>query len=248
MIRRFNADLHIHSLLSPCAAVEMTPRNIVYHARERGLDIIAVTDHNACDNVAAALVAARDTGITVIPGMEVETKEEAHFVVLFEKMRQLKAWEQFVVQYRPCLQNDDDKFGAQFVVDAEDNLISVKEELLLCSLAIDATQLVQKVHELGGIAIASHIDRPAYSIVSQLGFIPPDLALDGVEVSRRSPPLDTARRLKVPDYMAVLAASDAHTISDFMTGPATSFYLESPSLSEIRQALSGINGRKAVVV
>ena len=83
MIRRFTADLHIHSLLSPCAEVEMTPRNIVWHARERGINIIAITDHNACDNVAAALVAAENTGITVLPGMEVETKEEIHFIVLF---------------------------------------------------------------------------------------------------------------------------------------------------------------------
>ena len=247
MIRKFTADLHVHSLLSPCAEVEMTPRNIVWHARERGINIIAITDHNACDNVAAALVAAENTGITVLPGMEVETKEEIHFIVLFEKMRQLKAWEQFVSQKRPALVNDDKKFGAQFVVDAEDNLISVKEELLLCPLAIDAVELTSKVHELEGLVIASHIDRPSYSIVSQLGFIPGDLLLDGVEVSRRADPQVMARRLLVPHHIPVVTASDAHRISDFMSGPATSFYLDSPTFGEIRQALQGINGRMVVV-
>ncbi len=248
MIRKFAADLHVHSLLSPCAAVEMTPRNIIYHARKRGIDILAITDHNACDNVAAALVAAQDTGITVLPGMEVETREEAHFIVLFEKMRQLKAWELFVNQHRPQRKNDETKFGAQFVVDAEDNLISVKEDLLLCSLAISAMELTAKVHELEGLVIASHIDRPAYSIVSQLGFIPADLALDAVEASRRSKPCEVSRRLAVPAHIPVITSSDAHTIEDFMSGPTTWLYLETPTFGEIRQALGGLNGRKAEVL
>ena len=247
MTSLYLADLHVHSLLSPCAAVEMTPRNILWHARERGIDILAITDHNACDNVAAALVAARETGVTVLPGMEVETREEAHFIVLFEKMRQLMAWEKFVTSRRPARKNDENRFGAQFVVDSEDNLVKVKDEMLLCPLDVSAGELVEKVHGLEGLVIASHIDRPAYSIIQQLGFIPEDLHLDAVEVSRRMRPQDAAKNMLLPARMPVITSSDAHTIEDFMSGPCTRFYIEQPVLAEIRQALCGFNGRMVVV-
>lgn len=246
MTSRFTADLHVHTLLSPCAAVEMTPRNIIWHAVEKGINIIAITDHNACDNVVAAIKAAENTDVTVIPGMEVETREEAHFIVLFEKMRQLRAWEQLVEKNRPQLLNDEKKFGAQFVVDAEDNLISVKEDLLLCSLCISASELVNCIHELGGLVIASHIDRPAYSIVSQLGFIPPDLHVDAVEISRRSRQ-EKKHLLFAPQHIPVMTSSDAHTMEDFMSGPVTYFDLNRPTFEEIRQALRGVNGRAMVI-
>ncbi len=223
----------------------MTPQNIVAHAVEKGLDIIAITDHNACDNVSAALVAAQGTDLVVLPGMEVETQEEAHFVVLFAKMRQLKAFEAFIEQYRPPLKNNEEKFGAQFIVDADNELVGIKEEMLLGSLSITALELIEKVRELDGVVIAAHIDRPMYSIISQLGFLPPDMDLDGVELSRNAQ-INAMGRL-LPEHIAVIRSSDAHRIDDFMDGKTTCFYLESPTLEEIRQALRKINNRKAVV-
>jgi PHP family Zn ribbon phosphoesterase len=247
MIRPFTADLHVHSLLSPCAEVEMTPRNIVWHAAQHGIDIIAITDHNAADNVMAALEAAKGTGVTVIPGMEVETKEEIHLIVLFEKIRQLKVWQQYVDAHRSGAFNDETRFGAQFIVDAEDNLVSVKPELLLGPLTAGVKEITGSVRELGGICIASHIDRPAYSIISQLGFIPDDIELAAVEVSRRIKPAEAAARLPAISGRTVITCSDAHTIQDFLTGPNTHFHIEEPTLNEVIMALKGLNGRKAVV-
>ncbi len=140
-MRRFVADLHVHSLLSPCAAVEMTPRNIIWHAVQQGIDIVAITDHNACDNVQVAMEAAEGSGVVVLPAMEVETKEEIHLIVLFDKMRQLRDWEAIVKDHMSGRLNDADKFGGQFVVDAEDNLVRVKEEMLLTSLTLGLTRL-----------------------------------------------------------------------------------------------------------
>ncbi|HEY3426001.1 MAG TPA: PHP domain-containing protein, partial [Negativicutes bacterium] len=194
-MKKFVADLHVHSILSPCAEVEMTPRNIIWHAAEHGIDILAITDHNACDNVIAAMDAAKETNVTVIPGMEVETKEEVHLIVLFEKMRQLKAWEIFVQAHMSGRLNDEKRFGAQFVVDAEDELISVKPEMLLASLTCGVGEVSAKVAELGGICIASHVDRPTYSILAQLGFIPPDVNLTAVEISRLTDPKEAMVRL-----------------------------------------------------
>jgi len=246
-MRRFVADLHVHTLLSPCAAVEMTPRNIVWHAAQNGIDIVAITDHNAGDNVPAALAAAKGTDVTVLPGMEVETKEEVHLVVLFEKPRQLFAWEKVVAAHRSGRMNDTDKLGAQFVVDEEDNLVAVKEEMLLASLTLSLDEVCDQVNALGGLAIASHVDRPAYSVLSQLGFIPPGLALAAVEVSRRVSPAEAAKRFPAIGGLPVVTASDAHTIEDFLSGPKMVFNLEAPTLAEIRQALYNENARGVVL-
>lgn len=244
MIRRFVADLHVHSVLSPCAAVEMTPRNILWHAARYGIDIVAITDHNAGDNVRAALEAAKDTNVTVLPAMEVETKEEIHLVVLFDKPRQLAAWEQVVAAHRPDRKNDSRRLGAQFVVDAEDELICEKEEMLLAPLSLGLEEVCAQVAALGGLTIASHVDRPAYSILSQLGFIPPGLPLTAVEISPRLSREEAARRLPGVKGWPLVTSSDAHTIADFVAGPKTVLYIEEPTLAEIRQALYNENGRR----
>lgn len=246
-MRKFVADLHVHSLLSPCAAVEMTPRNIVWHAVQHEVDIIAITDHNACDNVVAALEAAKGTEVTVLLGMEVESKEEVHLIVLFEKMRQLKAWEQFIKSHLSGRLNDAERFGAQFIVDAEDNFIAEKTELLLTSLTVGVSEITSQVKNLGGICIASHVDRPTYSIISQLGFIPPDVDLAAVEVSRNMSIAHAAERIPAIGRLPVITASDAHVMDDFVNGPKTTFYLEQPTIEEIRQALLAQNSRKVVV-
>ncbi|MDR1701547.1 MAG: PHP domain-containing protein [Sporomusaceae bacterium] len=246
-MRQFIADLHLHSLLSPCAELEMTPANIVRYAIKHGIDIIALTDHNACDNVAAAMDAAAGTNVAVIPGMEVETREEVHVVVLFEKMRQLKEWEAYVDRHRTKRLNDAAKFGAQFIVDSDDNFIAEKQEMLLGSLNLALTDLTAKVGSLGGISIASHIDRPVYSIISQLGFIPPELNLTAVEISPRFSDSQKARAaFRSIGELAVLKNSDAHTIDDFVNGPKTKFYLAEATFSEIKQALLGENLRKVI--
>ncbi len=246
MMRRYVADLHVHTVLSPCAAVEMTPRNIVWHAARHGIDIVAITDHNAGDNVPAALAAAKDTDVVVLPGMEVETKEEVHVLALFDKPRQLFAWEKIVAASRSGRKNDADRFGAQFVVDAEDNLVAVKEEMLLASLTLSLAETCEQVAALGGLVIASHIDRPAYSILSQLGFIPPGLRLTAVEISRRTSRAEAAERFPAIGGLPVIAASDAHTIDDFLSGPKMAFHIAEPTLAEIRQALYKENSRGVV--
>ena len=242
-MRQFVADLHVHSVLSPCAEVEMTPRNIVWHAAQHGIDIVAITDHNACDNVSAALAAAKGTNVIILPGMEVETKEEVHVVVLFDSMNQLEIWEQFVNEHRSGRMNDEQRFGAQFVVDAEDEFIRMKSEMLLGSLQCGIAQVCRTVNDLGGICIASHVDRPMYSLIAQLGFIPPDVKLAGVEVSRMTKPEEGKKRFPGIGNLPIVTSSDAHRMEDFINGPKTIFRMEEPTVSEIRQALKGENLR-----
>lgn len=176
-MRTVLADLHVHTLLSPCAEVEMTPHHIVMRAAEYGIGAVAITDHNASANVPAALEAAQRYGVKVFPGMEVESSEEAHIVALFDTLEQLQRWQLLVDEHMNGMLNDVESFGAQYVVDAEDEFVREEQRLLHAPLSLTAAQIVQQVTALGGLTIAAHIDRPSYSILGQLGFIEPDSAL-----------------------------------------------------------------------
>lgn len=247
MMHRFIADLHVHTVLSPCAADEMTPANIIGMAVLSGIDIIAITDHNACENVGAVIDAAKNTNITVIPGMEVETKEEIHVVVLFDTLEQLHDWEAFIQPYRSDLLNDERKFGMQAIVNADGEVIGCKPDMLLAPLACPLADVVAGAKKLGGICIASHIDRPAYSVVSQLGFIPAEIEFDAVEVSRRVKCSEALQLIPSIQGTTVITASDAHTLADLINGPRTELELEAPSVSEIRKALHQEDLRKVVL-
>ena len=244
MMRWFRADLHVHTVLSPCAAVEMTPRNIIRHAQAAGIDIVAITDHNAGDNVAAALRAAAGTGVAVLPGMELQTREEVHLLALFGKMRDFIKWCGFVASHRSPLLNDEARFGPQFVVDEMDELIRIEETMLLASTDLSLDEAVAQINEWGGLAIAAHVDRPMFSCLTQLGFIPPDLGLAAVEVSRNTKPGTARGKYPRLGRLPIVSSSDAHTIDDFISGPKTMFLAETPTLAELRQALTGEGGRR----
>ena len=243
-MRWYSADFHVHTLLSPCAAVEMTPRNIVRNALAAQVDIVAITDHNAGDNVQAALRAAEGSPLVILPGMEVETREEVHLLALFEKMRDFVKWKQFVEIHRSRLLNDETRLGAQFVVDEEDNLLRTEEMMLLASTDLEFAAAARQIVEFGGLAIAAHVDRPAYSVLSQLGFIPPDAPLAAVEVSRNTKIENAPAKCPGIGQLPIVSSSDAHTMDGFLSGPKNMLLMEAPTLSEIRLALRNTDGRR----
>ncbi|MDU2065724.1 MAG: PHP domain-containing protein [Sporomusaceae bacterium] len=246
MLRAFTADLHVHTLLSPCASVEMTPHHLVLQAEAMGVDILAITDHNSCDNVKAALLAASGKPVTILPGMEVETKEEAHILVLFDALAPLLAWEQIVASHRSGRRNDEEKLGAQFIVDQYDEFVAVKEEMLLDALNLTVAEVAETVEKLGGITIAAHVDRPMYSLLTQLGFIPEGLQLSALEISRRFGANEARKAFSNLQNWPLVTASDAHSLEDFCQGPRTTLYLEKVSIAEIKLALAGSCGRSAL--
>lgn len=170
---RLYYDLHIHSCLSPCGDGDMTPNNIVNMARLAELDIIALTDHNTCGNCAAILQAAVGSGVTVLPGMELCTAEEAHVVCLFPALKAALAFAQRVRSSLPPIANRPDIFGEQLLMDAGDNVVGREDVLLTTASAIPVDDVPALVRSLGGAAFPAHIDRPSYSVTAALGDIPP---------------------------------------------------------------------------
>lgn len=238
------ADFHIHTLLSPCAEIEMTPHHIVMRAAQYGVDAVAITDHNASANAAAAVEAAKNYGVKVFPGMEVECREEAHIVVLFDTLEQLAAWQKIVDANMSGLKNNAERFGAQFIVDDDDNFIAEEERMLLGPLKLPAAEVIQKVNAMGGMAIAAHVDRPAYSLLMQLGFLPSDMGLAAAEISTAGIRELKEQKLKLAlGGLNYVTDSDAHMMDSFINGPKNLITVKSLTVAELKLALAAEEGR-----
>lgn len=245
MLRGFEADLHIHTCLSPCSESSMSPRRIVKQAKLRGLDMIGICDHNSAENVACARKVGEEEGLTVIGGIEVTSQEEVHILALFDNDKDLFELANLVYENLPGM-NDEKVFGQQLVVNEDDDVVGFNKRLLIGATVLPLQQIVDRIRSLGGLAIASHIDRESFGIIGQLGFIPDGLKLDGLEVSPRlsleKARLEFGQALDFP----LVTFSDAHTLDD-VGKSFTRFWIEEANIEEIRKALSGEDGRKVVV-
>jgi PHP family Zn ribbon phosphoesterase len=245
MLKIYNADLHIHTCLSPCGDLDMSPRKIVATAIEYGLDIIAITDHNASENILATMQAAEGKPVTVLAGMEVASAEEAHLLALFDRMEPMTQFQKIVYENLMSFGIDQRTIDEQVIVNENDEVEAFNEHLLFGASALSFQQLVAEVHRLNGIAIASHVDRESFSVIGQLGFIPDDLPLDALEISYHTS-IEQAR-VMFPDArrFPLITNSDAHYPNE-IGRQRTKLLLAAPTLVEIKLALSNSQGRKIV--
>jgi len=239
MLRRVRADLHVHTCLSPCGDLEMSPRKIVARAREQGIGIIGICDHNSAENVPA--VAGAATELIVIPGLEVCSQEEIHVLALFETMKAAEEMQAIVYHHLPGL-NNPDLFGLQVIASASDEVLGIQDKLLIGATTMTIDAAVNEIHRLGGLAIAAHIDRESYSVISQLGFFPETVRFDARELTRHTGTADARSRYGLSASSPFIRNSDAHFLNDL--GSNTCEYtVEEPSFRELRKAISGQEGR-----
>ena len=234
-------DLHVHTVLSPCADIEMIPPLIVGRAQELGLGIIAIADHNCAANAQAVIEAARGTGLVVLPGMEVQTREEVHMLCLFDALEQANVLQDTVFAALPDLKNEESFFGAQYVVDATAEYLYTEERMLATSAALTVEQVAQQVNALGGICLPAHVDRPSYSLLTNLGFIPPDLPIAGIELSRLTTPGRFVELFPDLAEYGMIINGDAHRLEEMSA--RTRVQVVVPTVSELRLALAGQEGR-----
>lgn len=240
-MKTYIAELHSHTVLSPCAEVEMIPPLIVQTAIEKGINLLAVTDHNASANVIAVQRAARDTGLIVLPGMELQTREEVHLLCLFDTLDQLEAWQTLVDEHLPPLANDIDHFGEQFVVDETGEFIRRETQLLLTSTDLSLEEAIGAVNSIEGLAIPAHVDRKANGLLEILGFVPANATIEALEISRHiSIELAPVRYPQIRGY-PLIRDGDAHRLNEFLG--VNEFLTESPTIAELKMALRHENGR-----
>lgn len=241
MLKEFRCDLHIHTCLSPCADLEMSPRAVVAKSLEERLDVVAVCDHNSSENVLHVINAARGTPLKVLSGMEISSREEVHLVALFDKWDVLLKLQAWVYDHLPG-RNEESVFGCQAIVNELDEVEGFNERLLIGATELSIDEIVANVHDLGGLAVASHIDRQGFGIISHLGFIPPGLHLDALEVSAAMGLKEARREFAELYRMAFIEASDAHFIRDIGRG-STRFLLEDATVEEFKMAFRKQRGR-----
>lgn len=240
-LKSYLADLHVHTVLSPCADVEMIPPLIVEEARQRGLDILAITDHNASANVQAVQQAAKGKELTVIPGMELQTREEVHVLCLFETLEQLATWQAEVNSTLPKLENQPEFFGEQFVVDETGEFIRRENRLLLTATSLSFNEACQMVHQIGGLFIPAHIDRSAFGLIANLGFVPQDVAVDALEISRHIRSDQASEKFSQVKGFPIVQNGDAHRLNEFLA--VNEFWMDAPTLAELQLALQQQSGR-----
>ena len=204
-------DLHIHSCLSPCGSDDMTPSNICGMAMLKGLQMIAVTDHNSARNLPAAKACADAYGLTLIPGMEITTREEVHLLGYFPTVERALEFSEFLRGHMPNKKNKPSFFGNQLVMDEDDNVLAEEDELLIGAADLTLGELVKLIREAEGVPVPAHINRGSNGLLINLGFVPEELNLTAVEVWRGLPCAHTPQEGRV-----VLHSSDAHYLGDIM--------------------------------
>jgi len=244
-LKNYKADLHIHSCLSPCGDWGMSPKRIIQKSLEVGLDLIAVCDHNTVENAGVAIREGRKRGVHVLPGMEVCSREEVHILAIFGDLDPALEMQTYVYANLPG-QNQPEVFGCQVVANENDEVLGENPRLLIGATRLGLHEIVAKTHQLEGLSFSCHVDRPAYGIINQLGFIPDDLALDGVEVSRRVKLAEAHQKVSGIEKFACITSSDAHFLDDI--GKIwTVFRMAAPTIEELRKSLLNQDGREIVV-
>lgn len=245
-MEQFRADLHIHSVLSPCGDLDMSPKNIVTKAVEKHLNLIAITDHNSTLHGPVVRKLAAEHGIYVLFGAEFTTSEEIHCVCLFDTEEQRANFQLYIEESIQQIPNNVDYYGYQLVVDENEDVIDQIEYLLISTTTRSIYDVQAKVSEMGGIFIPAHIDRPKFSITSQLGFVPPDLKFDALEISRYSSPKAMLAANPFISHKRFIRSSDAHFIDDIAKQTSV-FVMEKLDFENVRNALNGTNGCDVIV-
>lgn len=244
-MKKFRADLHVHTVLSPCAEVEMIPPLIVQKALEKHIDLIAITDHNASANVRAVQKAAEGTQLTVLPGMEVQSREDVHLLTIFETIEELETWQTEVDYALPDLPNQPDFLGEQFIIDETGDFIRNEPRLLLTSTCLSIDEIFIRVKKLGGLVIPAHAERTSYGLLPTLGLISENWDLLALEVSRHTTPEKAAVIFPALRQYPLIQSGDVHRLDEFLG--TTIFTLAFPTLLELRMALNHIDGRDVCI-
>jgi hypothetical protein len=208
---KYSFDMHIHSSLSPCASDDMTPNNIVNMAYIKKLNIISITDHNSMINVSSAEKIAYKRGILLIPGMEVNTKEEVHILCYFRNIEEGLEFGKLIYDSIPDIKNAEKFFGQQLALDEEDSVIYREEKLLTSASSYSIDEIDKLVKKYNGIIVPAHIDRKSYSILSVLGFIPKNLDISTVEISSECNE-EMIEKMNIKGIYNIITNSDAHDL------------------------------------
>lgn len=207
----FAYDLHVHSCLSPCGDDDMTPCNIAGMAHLNGLELVALTDHNAARNCPAFFAACEEYGIIPVGGMELTTMEDIHVVCLFETLEAALAFDTAIQPYRMQVRNRRGIYGEQRILNERDEGIGEEPWFLPAATSLDLEAAAKLADSYGGACYPAHIDREANGLLAVLGAFPPDPVFRCAEVH-------DAEKRALAEGRTVVVSSDAHRLWELKEG------------------------------
>lgn len=240
-LKTYRAELHIHTVLSPCGSIEMIPPLIIQEAENKGINLIAISDHNAVANIEPVMQAAQGSSVHVLPGIELQTREEIHSLCLFDRLDQIQAFFESIQSTFPFIVNNIEYFGEQFVVDKTGDFVRREERLLITSSSLSLKEAWQTVKQFHGLLIPAHVNRSAFGLFPVLGFIPSDIDIDILEISRHITP--TQALIEYPQLKDhhLIQSGDAHQLEDILG--LNVFHMQEPTIEEIIMAINMEDGR-----
>lgn len=149
----------------------MSPRTIANILFEKNISIATLTDHNSTLNCTAFKIFCEEKNILPFFGMEVQTSEELHALTLFASLDAALDFSQFWFRTLPRILNKAEITGDQVFVNEHDEILDEVKNYLVCSSRLSLADCARLVHDRGGLIIPAHVDRPAFSMTSQLGDI-----------------------------------------------------------------------------
>ena len=189
----------------------MTPANLCGMAAIKGLQMIALTDHNTARNLPAAQKCCDAYGLLLIPGMEITTREEVHLLGYLPDVETALEFGELIKAHLPKKKNKPSLFGNQLVMNDDDEVTDEEDALLIGATDLSLNELVGMIRERGGVPVPAHINRGSNGLLVNLGFVPPELHFTAVEVWRALPCAHTPQQGRL-----VLHSSDAHYLGDIL--------------------------------
>jgi len=244
----YYVDLHLHSVLSPCSDLEMGAADIVKKSREEGISVIAVTDHNHIANYRALRDAADEPGkpLLVLPGMEVQSMEDIHVVVIFPDEDTAYKYKDWLWLKMPRIKNKDGKFGYQLIIDKDGNILDQEDVLLVQGAVLTVDEISSEALNLGCIVIMAHMDKPSFSYEAVLGPLPDEFQCSAIELSPRVNDSSIhGWRAKYPNR-TLIRSSDAHKLDQISNSKCSIMKLGGLSFEEVALAIRNENGRGVV--
>lgn len=223
----------------------MIPPLIVQAAIDKGISIIAITDHNQSANAQAVIEAARGMPLKVFPGMELQTAEEIHCLCIFDDVSQLQKLQRLVDKNLPDFSNNVSVFGEQFIVDSTGEFLARDDRLLINSTHLSIDEACAFVNQLGGLFIPAHVNREAFGLLSHLGFVPPNLEVHALEISNQISVADAYKKFPQIQGYHLIQSGDVHYLDDFLG--VNYFRIEKPCISELMKAFAEIDSRNHII-
>jgi hypothetical protein len=207
----------------------MSPRFIARRAAGLGLSLVALTDHNSALNTPAFAAACAAENVAALFGVEVTTREEVHVLALFENPDQALELGRLLYKALPPVMNDPVRLGDQIYVNENDEILGEVDKYLVNAVDMDLDETAKRIFSLDGLFIPAHIDRPVFSLSSQLGFLP-DMEYSALEITEWPSLINTSAN-------PLVANSDAH-YPDGIGCRTTSFDAAAPTFKAFREALA----------